>query len=42
VDYLYLIESPENVVSIKRISIKDNKGAAGYLDAVMQVITIEN
>jgi len=42
VDYLYLIESPENVVSIKRISIKDNKGATGYLDAVMQVITIEN
>ena len=41
VDYLYLIESPENVVSIKRISIRDNKGAAGYLDAVMQVVTIE-
>jgi len=42
VDYLYLIESPKNVVSIKRISIKDNKGAAGYLDAVMQVVTFEN
>lgn len=42
VDYLYLIESPENVVSIKRISIRDSKGAAGYLDAVMQVLTIEN
>ncbi|MBU1903886.1 MAG: type II secretion system protein M [Proteobacteria bacterium] len=42
VDYLYLIESPENVVSIKRISIKDSKGAAGYLDAVMQVLTFEN
>jgi len=42
VDYLYLIESPENVVSIKRVSIKDNKSAAGYLDAIMQVLTIEN
>ena len=42
VDYLYLIESPKNVVSIKRISIKDSKSAPGYLDAVMQVLTIEN
>lgn len=42
VDYLYLIESPENIVSIKRISIKDSKSAPGYLDAVMQVLTIEN
>ncbi len=42
VDYLYLIESPENVVSIKRISIKDSKSAPEYLDAVMQVLTIEN
>lgn len=40
VEYLYLIESPEKVVSIKRISITDSKGAAGYLDAVMQVLTI--
>ena len=42
VDYLYLIESPENVVRIRRISIKDNKSTPGYLDAVMQVMTIEN
>ena len=40
VDYLYLIESPENVVSIKRISIRDSQGSTGYLDAVMQVLTI--
>jgi general secretion pathway protein M len=40
VEYLHLIESPEKVVSIKRISITDSKGAAGYLDAVMQVLTI--
>jgi len=42
VDYLYLIESPENVVSIKRISIKDSRSAPGYLDAVMQVLTIDD
>ena len=42
VDYLYLIESPENIVSIKRISIKDSKSAQGYLDAVMQVLTIDD
>ena len=40
VDYLYLIESPKNIVSIKRISIRDSKSAPGYLDAVMQVLTI--
>ena len=42
VDYLYLIESPENVVSIKRISIKDSKSDPGYLDAVLQVLTIDD
>lgn len=42
VDYLYLIESPEHLVSIKRISIRDSQGAPGYLDAVMQVLTIVN
>lgn len=42
VDYLYLIESPENIVSIKRISIRDSKSAPGYLDAVMQVLTIDD
>lgn len=41
VEYLYRIESPENVVSIKRISIKQNKKEAGYLDAVMQVLTFQ-
>jgi len=40
VDYLYLIESPQHVVSIKRLSIRDSQGAPGYLDAVMQVLTI--
>lgn len=40
VDYLYLIESPEHLVSIKRVSIRDSQGAPEYLDAVMQVVTI--
>ena len=39
VGYLYRIESPENVVSVKRISIRENKGDSGYLDAVLQVLT---
>lgn len=40
VDYLYLIESPEHLVSIKRVSIRDSQGAPEYLDAIMQVVTI--
>lgn len=40
VDYLYEVESPEHLVSIKRLSLKDNQGAHGYLDAVVQVVTI--
>ncbi|MFO7986422.1 MAG: hypothetical protein R6U38_11175 [Desulfatiglandaceae bacterium] len=39
VAYLYLIESPEDAVGIKRISIKDSKSAPGYLDAIIQVLT---
>ena len=41
VAYLYGIESPENVISIKRISIKENKQETGFMDAVLQVITYE-
>ena len=41
VDYLYRIEAPEKVISIKRISIKENKKDAGYLDAVLQVLTFQ-
>jgi general secretion pathway protein M len=40
VGYLYLVESPENLVSIKRLSIRDSQGEPGYLDAVMQVVTV--
>jgi general secretion pathway protein M len=41
VDYLYRVESPESLISIKRISIKENKGESGYLDAVFQVFTFQ-
>ena len=41
VDYLYRIESPENVVRIKRISIKENKRGSGSLDAILQVVTFQ-
>jgi len=40
VDYLYQVESPGHLVRVKRLSVKDNPSAPGYLDAVMQVVTI--
>jgi hypothetical protein len=39
VGYLQLIESPENLVSIKRISIQSNKKETQFLDVVLQVLT---
>ena len=41
VGYLYRIESPDDLVNIKRISISENKKEQGYLDAVLQVITFQ-
>jgi general secretion pathway protein M len=41
VGYLYRIESPENVIKIKRISITENKKGSGYIDAVLQVLTFQ-
>ena len=41
VGYLYRIESPENAISVKRVSIKESKGAAGYMDVILQVITFQ-
>jgi general secretion pathway protein M len=41
VGYLYRIESPDNLISIKRISVSQNKKEQGYLDAVIQVLTFE-
>lgn len=40
-DYLYRIELPEQVIQVKRISIKKNKKELGYLDAILQVLTLE-
>ena len=39
VGYLKLIESPDMLVSIKRISIQSNKKETQYLDVIMQVLT---
>jgi len=39
VAYLHRIESPKDAVRIKRISIKENPSAPGYLDAILQVLT---
>lgn len=39
INFLYRIESPNNVVSIKRISIKENKKKSGCLDAILQIVT---
>ena len=41
VGYLYRIESPDYLVGIKRISISENKKEQGYLDAIMQVLTLQ-
>jgi len=41
VDYLFKIEAPENLVRVKRISIKETKGKAGYLDTILQVMTFQ-
>ena len=41
INYLYRIESPDSLVSVKRISVKENKGQTGYLDAILQVITFQ-
>ena len=41
VGYLYRIESPENVIKIKRVSITENKKESGYIDAVLRVLTFQ-
>ncbi|MDY6880458.1 MAG: hypothetical protein V2J25_08480 [Desulfatiglans sp.] len=41
VGYLYYVESEENAVSIKRLSIKKNTKESDYLDAVLQVLTYD-
>jgi len=39
VGYLKLIESPENLVSVKRVSIQSNKKETQFLDVILQVLT---
>jgi len=41
VGYLYNIESPNNLVNIKRISIGEDRKQKGYLDAIIQVLTFQ-
>ena len=41
VGYLYRIESPDDLVNIKRISVSENKKEQGYLDSILQVITFQ-
>ncbi|GAB4344658.1 MAG: hypothetical protein Kow0089_21320 [Desulfobulbaceae bacterium] len=41
VDFLTLVESPENVVAIKRIAIQENKKEEGSLDVILQVVSLD-
>jgi type II secretory pathway component PulM len=40
-DYLYRIEDPKNILKIRRISIKKHKEKPGYVDATLQVSTVQ-
>ncbi len=40
VAFLERIESPQNIVAIKRVSIQENKKEKGTLDVIMQVISL--
>jgi hypothetical protein len=39
--YLYRIESPEDLVSVQTISIKPNKRESGYHDVTLRALTFE-
>jgi general secretion pathway protein M len=41
VAFILLVESEENVVSIRRISIQESGGEQGYLDVILQIRTFE-
>ena len=41
-DFLYRVEDPKNIIKIKRISIKKHKEKSGYVDATLQVSTIQS
>ena len=40
-EYLHLIENPEQLIFIKRISLTDNKREKGHLDSILQVLTFK-
>jgi len=40
-NYLYKIEQPDNLIFIKRISIKTNRKRPGYLDTTLSVLTYQ-
>ena len=42
VNFLLLIESEQNVVFVKRISIQESGDAEGYLDSVLEIATYES
>lgn len=39
VNFLRLVESTENVVSLRRIAIQENSKTKGYIDVTMQIVT---
>ena len=41
VDYLFRIESGQDIIIVKRIAITENKKETGLLDAKIQVMTFE-
>jgi len=41
ISYIRLVESEENVVSIRRISIQQSGNEQGYLDVILQITTFE-
>ena len=41
VDFLTLVESPRNVVALKRISIQENKKEKATLDVIVQVVSLD-
>ncbi len=41
VEYLYLVESPEDLVRIKRISVKQSKGSPEYLTVLLHLVTYQ-
>jgi general secretion pathway protein M len=40
-EYLYLIENPDQLIFVKRISLTDNKREKGHLDSILQVLTFK-